>query len=338
MNRSGVVLLRTIPGLAFAATSSLAELAPIVTLLHHGASLSLILAAGLAYQTGGAMARWLPGKRSSWSVAILLAGALITFTPVGHGAWFLAIAALAWGLQSARRHHARARPDESPSTAQKRAARVVGFVGAAIIPFWVSVAAILACTLAACALRFENASALRPRLTGHPVEAVMILHQTHYFIYCYGLLLILSELAGGPNYVGLWFGLGWLTYLSAERLWSSMPLSRALILGHIFVALTLTGLAVFGRESWSAVTLWVLTGLGGGTVYCLSGLHRSTGGSPEALDLAEDIGHVGGAAIALTAALVVGLDAWALAGLGGLLALATIILFAAKRSNLPSFS
>lgn len=166
----------------------------------------------------------------------------------------------------------------------------------------------------------------------------MTVHQMHYFTYCYGLLLILSEVAGGPGLVGLWFGVGWVSYLSAERLWGRTSLALALILGHIIVAATLVGLSLFGREAWPAIACWTLTGFGGGTVYCLTRLHRRSGGPPEALDLAEDLGHVGGAAIALTLATVLGMTAWHLAAVAALFALATIMTFWVMRPVLATVS
>ncbi len=328
------VLPRNTLGLAFAAAASLAELAPICALLRQNAPLSAILAAGLAYQVGGAAARWFPGRPMACAAGAVAGGwLLIGQAPAGAG-WLVGLVALSWVLQAARRRYVRARPEDSPSPARKRGARVAGFAAAAVLPFWASLAAILAGVLTASALRLKAAPEVRPRLTGHPIEPVMILHQTHYFTYCYGLLLILSHLAGGPMFVGVWFGIGWITYLSAERLWSRTPLAYALVLGHLFVALTLGGLATLGHEPWGAVLTWTLTGFGGGTVYCLTRLHRGAGGHFEGLDLAEDLGHVGGTVIALLAVSLGGLDAWALAGLGALFALATVATYLTARPAL----
>jgi hypothetical protein len=250
--------------------------------------------------------------------------------------WFVGVAAGSWALQAARRRHAHARPGDSPTTARKRAARVAGFVAAALAPFWASLGAVFLAILTANLLRLEAPPEPRPRLTGHPIETVMMVHQAHYFTYCYGLPLILSRVAGGPALVGLWFGVGWVTYLSAERLWSGTGLSRSLLSGHLIVAATLAGLAVFGHQAWGAVLFWTLTGLGGGTVFCLTRLHRASSTTPEALDLAEDVGHVGGAAFALALVLVAGLDAWGLAGVGAVLALATIAAFSTLRPRLAA--
>src|SRR4051812_3734715 len=48
-------------GLALGCAASLAELGPIVALLRDGQGLAAVLCAGLAYQAGGAAARFLPG-------------------------------------------------------------------------------------------------------------------------------------------------------------------------------------------------------------------------------------------------------------------------------------
>lgn len=329
-----ILLRRPYLGLALAAAASLAELAPIVALLRQGAPLHLILAAGLAYQAGGAVTRWLPAERSAWMAIALLAGAIFVISSPGEVPWYLALAAGAWSLQAARRRHACVRPADHPTTAQKRAARVAGFVVAALIPLGVSLAAVFITIVTVCILRLKAIPKPRPHLSGHPIEAVMILHQAHYFVYCYALLFILNQVAGGPAWVGVWFGVGWVTYLSAECLWSRAPLPHAFIIGHLFAAAALAGLAVFGSAAWGAIVFWSLTGLGGGTVYCLTRLHRESGGSSETLDLAEDVGHIGGAAIALVLVLLVGLDARGLVVVGGVFALATIVGFVVLRPML----
>jgi hypothetical protein len=319
------------PGLAFATAASLAELAPIALLLREGLGLESVLAAGLAYQAGGALARWVPGMRWLWIGVGAAAAALLTYPP-GSLAWLVGLAALAWGLQAARRCHAGAFPGNAPTTAHKRAARVLGFLAAPLIPLWLSAAGVLAAIALSARLCSHSPGHVRPRVLLRPIELVMVLHQMHYFSYCYGLLLILASLPGGSGLVGLWFGIGWITYLSAERLWSRAPLAVALVCGHLVVALTLTGLATLGHVGWIAVLCWALTGFGGGTVFCLTHVHRAAGLPAESLDVAEDIGHVGGAALALFAAVVLGFDPWALAAVGAALAIATLIAFLAVRA------
>lgn len=324
--------------LAFGTVASLVELGPVIALLRTQAPLSSVLTAGLAYQVGGAVARWLPGSRTGWVFAGLLGAAGVAAPPPGSPIWLIALGLLAWALQAARRRHAEAQPKAAPSTALKRMTRVAGFVAAALAP--VPVAALLAIgAVAGAALLCGRAPAPPlPRLPRHPMEGVMVLHQMHYFVYCYGLLAVLAAVAGGPGLVGAWFALGWITYLSAERLWRPVPLATALMAGHLFVAATLLGFGLLGQQAWAAVGFWILTGLGGGTVYCLTRLHRETGAPAEALDVAEDLGHVGGAVLALALAVIFGLDGRGLACAGTTLALATILAFmgAARPRPLPA--
>jgi len=207
MNGLSPLRLHGAPGLAFAAAASLAELAPIAQLLDNGKGLIPIVATGLAYQVGGALARWAPGGCWTWRIAAAGGGVALLTLPSGHLAWLLAVVALAWSLQAARRRHAHAYPSCVPSTARKRTARVVGFVLAPLLPFWASILVLILAIAAAVHLCPRAEPFAAPTFLGHPIELVMILHQMHYFTYCYALLLILSAVAGGPKLVGIWLGL-----------------------------------------------------------------------------------------------------------------------------------
>jgi hypothetical protein len=55
-----------------------------------------------------------------------------------------------------------------------------------------------------------------------------------------------------------------------------------------------------------------MSGLGGGTVYCLTLLHRRAGLPNANLEFAEDAGHLGGVAIAIIGVLLLGWTAGSL--------------------------
>ena len=149
------------------------------------------------------------------------------------------------------------------------------------------------------------------------VEITMLLHQAHYFSYCYAMpLLLASDATGGVALIGVWFACGWITYLAAEALWQRFPPRTVFVAGHVFLTVLLGLLSLFHSMPWVALSLWVLSGLGGGTVYCLSLLHADEGRPPKRLEQAEDIGHMLGVAAALGSVLLLRWDASLLPALG----------------------
>jgi hypothetical protein len=123
----------------------------------------------------------------------------------------------------------------------------------------------------------------------------MVVHQVHYFLYAYAVLSLVFALSNRSAPVtATVFALGWVTYLSAERLWGRFPSTGVFVAGHLSVATCLFGM-YFARDdlaAWSV--LWVLTGLGGGTVYCLTRLLHKSGATEASVAAAEDLGHLAG--------------------------------------------
>ena len=264
---------RRAPALALAAAASL---------LRSHESLASIFIAGLAYQSGNALPRPLIANGAPLLSLVLTGGVLaLLLNRAGEPGWFLGIAALSWSLQGIRRRFADTAGDALPSTAQKRAARVVGFVLATIVPaiFWIPAIWLISLTPLAwrsdAKVRLPTATIIR-RI--HPLEVIMVLHQSHYFSYCYALPLLFDQSAlGGVSLTGTWFACGWISYLSAEAVWKRFSPASTFVVGHACLALLLVAMAIFGHFPWLLIALWILSGLGGGTVYCLTTLHRAAG-------------------------------------------------------------
>jgi hypothetical protein len=86
--------------------------------------------------------------------------------------------------------------------------------------------------------------------------------------------------------------LSWITYTSAQYIFKEKKYYTYLIAGHIFLVFAICGIALTTYEPLKIV-LWILTGFGGGTVFCIKEILK---GKPEynnlALESSENIGHV----------------------------------------------
>lgn len=315
--------------LAAAGSASLLEVAPLFAVLRDSQPLTVILLLGLAYQLGNGAARHV--GRSP----VLLAALGI----LGLAAWLLssgvvvvqmaAVAAMSASLQAVRRALAHSGP--KIPTAKKRAYRVAGFVLAAVLPASIALSlAVVVCVLGARLLALQaptrvealaTATAEAPPLRFNwTLWALMVVHQTHYFVYAYAVIYLAFSLSGASAVIAaLAFALGWVTYLSAERLWSRIPDRSVFVAGHLFLCACLVGMAWAG-ESWTAVVLWVLTGFGGGSVYCLVSISAKAGLPEASVERAEDVGHVAGLALAIALVALGGLGPTGLALVGAVLA------------------
>lgn len=302
--------------LALAASSSLIEIGPIVALIQEHASLLMVLFAGLSYQFGNALARTVPFSLIASTCFAGTGTIMLIFTPVGSVMWFTGLVALSWGLQTARRYLSIIACSAQPSTAQKRMTRVGGFVVAAMLSFVIS--AIITMSLCLVVALSQHRYRISPVKTKdismtakvHPIHAMMVLHQMHYFSYCYAVLVVFAANNLEGNWlIGVWFALGWVSYLSIHWVLWSFRLEWVFIIGHVYVAVTLIGLSFFSKIWYLAVAMWILTGFGGGTVFCLSELNKNFGLSKEQLVKYEDIGHIGGVALAVTLVMLAKLTA-----------------------------
>lgn len=322
--------------LGLAGAASLLELGPIVALLHQGHGIAAVLAAGLAYQAGNAAPRPRALGHPLLLGAIALTGGLVFYLSVAAtAAWFASIAALSWTLQATRR-----RLTAAPATSHKRIARVAGFIAAALAPIaiWLTLA------LATIAIALGYITQHEPQNTARKIaftrlEWTMFVHQTHYFSYAYAIpVLVARPELGGFGAIGFWFACGWISYLSAEALWRRFSPRPVFIIGHVSLAAILVSLTLTSAAPVWVVTFWILSGFGGGTVYCLTLLHRQSGGAPERLERAEDAGHLVGVALALALVLALDVTAAHLPALGAAWALGAALLLLTIPSTVPRSS
>jgi hypothetical protein len=321
--------------LALALAASLLELGPLVALLRKGEGVLALLLAGLAYQVGSATPRPVVlSARLPVTFLALLAAGLMFMTLVGSMPWLAALGSLSWALHSVRRNISAniAAELQLPTTAEKRIARVIGFILAALLPplsWLIGVLVAIAAAVSAVSTT-KIIPTTRSRGFGHPLEWTMLVHQTHYFTYAYAVPLLLAPASlGGFFFVGIWFALGWISYLSAELLWHRWPLRTVFIVGHSFLAIILMLMTAMSGVPWLILVLWMLSGFGGGTVYCLTVLHKREGIAHERLERAEDVGHLLGVALAAAGVYALNWSATTLPAIGSIWAICAAIVMIA---------
>lgn len=134
----------------------------------------------------------------------------------------------------------------------------------------------------------------------------MTVHQMHYFVYCYSMLLIALFCYDNPYISAFWFVANWVPYIITEplvKLTKSNAWLTFLIGGHILVAGLLLGMySTVKQYSLIAMFLWTLTGFGGGNVFCIKkSLLKYKEYHNQVWVFSENVGHLFGVVIAIFA-------------------------------------
>ena len=158
----------------------------------------------------------------------------------------------------------------------KNISRILGFAAAGITTlysFTISILAIAICFLVSTfppTVGKVNKSGNRSRgQESEPSEAKYLLlfeflHHTHYFMYCYFLIYLLSvKFNSSLELAGILFVIGWIGYGIDAALIHTFRLSYP-VLGHIVSSVSIVLIAVADKLEYTLL-LWFLTGVGGGT-------------------------------------------------------------------------
>ena len=132
----------------------------------------------------------------------------------------------------------------------------------------------------------------------------MTVHQMHYFVYCYSMLLIALFVYNSPFAASFWFVANWIPYILTEplvKLTKTKSWLPFLVGGHILVAGLLIGMYITVEQySLAAMILWALTGFGGGNVFCIKkSLLKYKEYHDQVWVFSENVGHFLGVIIAL---------------------------------------
>lgn len=143
------------------------------------------------------------------------------------------------------------------------------------------------------------------------------------------LFAIACAYYGGTLVPVLWFVANWVPYTITEPLVRTLKLERyyrGIAIGaHVFNALVLTGvyLCLLRGSMTGALCLWILTGFGGGNVFCIrEALKPAAEYATDVWMFSEQLGHILGLAACLVTVWLSGTSAVML--LGALFAAVTI--------------
>lgn len=166
--------------------------------------------------------------------------------------------------------------------------------------------------------------------------SVMIFHQMHYFVYTYVILLTAVFLTGSMAKAVALYALTWVVYLipqwAVERSGFSRPVAVFFVC-HIGLAVMMGALAAafWTGNVWLGLAAWMLTGLGGGSVFCIPCL------VPEGvyeITASENIGHFLGTVLAAAVAALAGeKTGMVTAGLSCIFVLLAVVAAAVSRTK-----
>ena len=195
---------------------------------------------------------------------------------------------------------------------RKRIFRVVGFLVSAIMysygSYVLAAISILTLILTVLSPKFDDDCWIIKLIKGeygkNRICLAMAVHQMHYFVYCYSMLLISLFIYENPCWASFWFVANWIPYILTEpfvKLTKTKAWLHFLIGGHVLVAGLLIGMYItIEQYSLIALILWTLTGFGGGNVFCIKkSLLEYKEYHNQVWVFSENIGHFFGVIIAL---------------------------------------
>lgn len=284
--------------------SGVLELGSVWYAWNTGFSTTGILLFALLYQTGNLLC--IPRLVTRRSIAALgIAGLLLSAGNLFLNSLVLlgveiVIASLC--IQAARSKH----KSQCPAWL-KRTFRIAGFLLAPVFivsPRLSAALCLSAATAAALSGRQDMPHQVNDVQKPTSLSLVMLFHQMHYFTYTYIMPLSIASLTGSIMAGAISFALTWVVYLLPQTLaeyCGNTAWRRMFFIGHGFLALVMAGLgAAFSLGNTIAVMVfWMLTGLGGGTVFCIKHLTRRY----ETMDMtfSENLGHTLGPLTAILA-------------------------------------
>lgn len=192
----------------------------------------------------------------------------------------------------------------------KRAFRIAGFLFAPIfIVLPQFTVGLCLCSAMAAALSGRQEAPPLASDGRKPVRfsSVMLFHQLHYFTYAYIMPINIAALTGSIMAGTVSFALTWVVYLLPQTLaerYGNISYRKLFFMGHSFLALVMAGLsfALSTGSIGAPLAFWMLTGLGGGTVFCIKHLTRRY--REMDMTFSENLGHVLGPMAAILAARV----------------------------------
>lgn len=283
--------INTIIFLVFSIVSGFVELGGVFWSIEKGYSIVKIVGLGLAYQLGNLIPVPLQINRKIATILSLLAGCFIginCFYKTSYTLCFVSTVFLAMVIQFAR-----SEVKDNISTTLKRTFRVIGFMVAPFYNLYLAFAiTILILLLVILQKNKQKLGFIKCKIK--MLNIAMIIHQMHYFGYVYFLIIILVMQNQDLHKLtyGIIFTFSWLTYILVPHVIRGSKYFKYFIIGHAFLASLLLVMAASYRLTY-AIILWILTGFGGGTVFCVGKINQENKVcSKYDLTFSENIGHI----------------------------------------------
>lgn len=266
-------------------------------------SIPLMILLPLSYQIGNLMMEYVPKNcRTVTGIGITA----VALSPLNLTSWnyptlLVQIMMSSFCIQVARDLNKKKCP-----TWLKRTFRIGGF---AIAPSMliangqiILILCLIASVVVISAYRASSSETIQKAKFPHKLSFVMILHQMHYFVYTYIMPIYIYQLSGSFFTSATAFAITWIVYLLPQSVFEKMGFKMyktCFYLCHAFLALCLLAMswAVEANHIRIVLLSWLLTGLGGGSVFCIR--HLSPKCKNMSMDFSENLGHVLGPMVAI---------------------------------------
>ncbi len=279
--------------------SGCVELGGVVYAISMKLSILNIVGIGFAYQLGNLVPNPVKFNKAltfTSSFLGLICFCFIKFCSYNYWILFLGYIFIAMSIQSLR-----SLQKDKVSTTTKRLFRILGFV---VSPFiQIGTAAIISMILLVVCLYSKwsdnKIKLVKPNFKF--INAIMVVHQIHYFCYAYFILILIAKMVNINSLwlLGILFTFGWLTYISVPHILIGNKFARYFIAGHLLLTVILILLSQSSDISL-IIVLWILTGFGGGTVFCIEKLNHMTKDCCKSdIVFSENIGHIIGVLIGM---------------------------------------
>ncbi len=287
--------------LLLSSLSGIVELGSVFLGIHLGVPIPKVISFPLFYQLGNLMMNIIPNKRSvriTLSIIIVIL-TIFSSTKCEYISLSIQLALTSFCIQAARNTY-----KKKCSVSLKRIFRISGFLFSPLMLLFNGQLVIIVSAIICLILTQKNVVSLTP----HPnydcktISFVMIFHQMHYFVYTYIMPIYLFQITNSYIISGIAFAVTWVVYILPQTIASKYNLtcySFMFFVCHSFLAICMLMMALASlQENYLLVLLfWLLTGLGGGSVFCIKNLSNRY--SQINMELSENIGHSIGPVIAI---------------------------------------
>lgn len=267
----------------------------------------IIMLFPLFYQIGNVLMDIIPRKKTLHVWFLIIVGVLIVINSLHFSYYLFCIQLLcsSYCLQLYRLKYKKKCP-----TWLKRCFRIGGFAASPIMTIFhgqivFSLVFLLCLSVHLVSKEVTNATEITEYNDAQDerkhLSTVMLFHQLHYFVYTYVMPIYMFRLSGSIILSALSFSITWVVYLLPQVLTDKYRLKNFRIIFfccHLFLllCLVLIGVGFCTNNPVVALAGWFFTGLGGGSVFCISHLTRYY--ETIKMDYSENLGHFGGPFIA----------------------------------------